>query len=71
EQYDAARTGAFAADVRTEIDHLLAADLVILQFPLYWFSVPAIMKGWIDRVFANGIIYGDGRWYDRGALGGK
>lgn len=71
EQYDAARTGAFRPDLRAEIDHLLAADLVILQFPLYWFSVPAIMKGWIDRVFANGIIYGDGRWYDRGALAGK
>ena len=30
------------------------SDLLILQFPLWWFSVPAIMKGWIDRVLANG-----------------
>lgn len=71
EQYAAARTNAFAPALRAEIDLLLEADLVILQFPLYWFSAPAILKGWIDRVFANGIIYGDGRWYDRGALAGK
>jgi NAD(P)H dehydrogenase (quinone) len=27
-------------------------DLMIWQFPLWWFSVPAILKGWFDRVFA-------------------
>jgi NAD(P)H dehydrogenase (quinone) len=36
----------------------LWAELVILQFPLWWFSMPAIMKGWIDRTFANGLAYG-------------
>ena len=50
---------------------MLWADALILQFPLYWFSVPAIMKGWIDRVFVDGIVYGGGRWYDRGVMTGK
>ena len=45
--------------------------LLILQFPLWWFSVPAIMTGWIDRVFVNGAVYGAGRRYDTGGLKGR
>lgn len=71
EQRAASKTGGYTDELRAEIDHLLWADVLILQFPLYWFSVPAIMKGWIDRVFVDGIVYGSGRWYDRGALKGK
>lgn len=71
EQKAAAKNVGFSDDIRRELDYLLAADVLILQFPLYWFSVPAIMKGWIDRVFVDGIIYGSGRWYDRGAMKGK
>jgi NAD(P)H dehydrogenase (quinone) len=71
EQKAASQNDGFEPELRTEIDHLLWADVLILQFPLYWFSVPAIMKGWIDRVFADGIAYGNGRWYDKGALRGK
>jgi NAD(P)H dehydrogenase (quinone) len=71
EQRAASKGGGYTAELQAEIDHLLWADALILQFPLYWFSVPAIMKGWIDRVFVDGIVYGGGRWYDRGALKGK
>ena len=47
-------------------------DALILQFPLRWFGLPAILKGWVDRVFAaGGRIYGGGKWYDRGVLAGK
>ena len=66
-------------DVRAEIEKLLWADVLILQFPLWWFSMPAILKGWVDRVFAYGFAYGvgehsDKRWGDRygdGTLKGK
>ena len=34
------------------------ADAVVLQFPLWWFSMPAILKGWVDRVFAHGFAIG-------------
>jgi NAD(P)H dehydrogenase (quinone) len=71
EQKVASKNGGYDPALRAEIEHLLWTDAVILQFPLYWFSVPAIMKGWIDRVFVDGIAYGDGRWYDKGALKGK
>jgi NAD(P)H dehydrogenase (quinone) len=42
-----------------------------LQFPIWWFSVPAMMKGWIDRVFVNGVVYGAGRRMDTGGLKGR
>lgn len=80
----AASKGAFAthgltADVQAEIDKLLWADMLILQFPLWWFTMPALLKGWVDRVFAFGFAYGvgehsDQRWGDRygeGTLAGK
>ncbi|MEH2625274.1 NAD(P)H dehydrogenase (quinone) [Bradyrhizobium sp. AZCC 1719] len=58
-------------DIAGEIEKLLWCDMLILQFPLWWFSVPAIMKGWIDRVFVNGAVYGGGRRYDTGGLKGR
>lgn len=63
-------------DVVSEQAKLLSADAVILQFPLWWFGVPAIMKGWIERVYAFGFGYGykDGTnqyRYGEGALKGK
>jgi NAD(P)H dehydrogenase (quinone) len=51
-------TGTQTPDVLAEQEKLLAADAVIFQFPLWWFSMPAILKGWVDRVFAHGLAYG-------------
>jgi NAD(P)H dehydrogenase (quinone) len=42
-----------------------------LQFPLWWFGLPAVLKGWVDRVFAMGRIYGMGRIYETGVFKGK
>ena len=71
EQKYARQHDAFAADIQGEIGRLEWCDMLILQFPLWWFSVPAIMKGWIDRVFANGVAYGGGEKLDRGGLRGR
>ena len=70
---------ALTEDVRAEQDKLLWADTLILQFPLWWFSMPAILKGWVDRVYAYGFAYGvgehsDQHWGDRygeGTFAGK
>ena len=51
-------TGTQTKDVEEEQAKLLQADAVVFQFPLWWFSFPAIMKGWVDRVFAYGLAYG-------------
>ncbi len=71
EQKFAHEHGAFAPDIQAEIDKLLWCDFLILQFPLWWFSVPAILKGWIDRVFVNGVAYGKGQRMDTGGLKGR
>lgn len=62
---------SLAADIRQELDKLLRADLVIFNFPVYWFSAPAILKGWFDRVLISGVCYGGKRFYDQGGLAGK
>ncbi|MGV6876035.1 NAD(P)H-dependent oxidoreductase [Pseudochelatococcus sp. B33] len=80
----AASGAAFAAgtlteDVKAEQDKLRWADMLILQFPLWWFAMPAILKGWVDRVYSYGFAYGvgehsDHRWGDRygeGTLSGR
>lgn len=71
---EAYQAGAQSADITAEQERLLAADTLILQFPLWWFSMPAIMKGWVDRVFTNGFGYGATRtWkrYGEGRLAGR
>ncbi|KQB52567.1 NAD(P)H dehydrogenase [Pseudomonas endophytica] len=62
---------SIAADIQQELDKLLWADLLILNFPIFWFSAPAMLKGWIDRVLVSGICYGGKRFYDHGGLAGK
>lgn len=71
EQRHAHAKGTLAADISAELDKLLAADLLIFNFPMFWCSVPAILKGWIDRVLVSGVCYGGLRFYDRGGLSGK
>ena len=53
-------TGATPADVAAEQARLEAADTLVLVYPLYWWSFPALLKGWIDRVFTQGWAYQDG-----------
>lgn len=71
--------GTQVADIAREQDKLRWADTVILQFPLWWFTMPAILKGWVERVYAYGFAYGvgehsDTHWGDRygeGLMKGK
>lgn len=47
-------TGVAAPEIVREQDRLDRATDVVLVFPVYWWSMPALLKGWIDRVFVNG-----------------
>jgi NAD(P)H dehydrogenase (quinone) len=67
EAYATDRDG-FAPDVLAEIRKLEWCDVLIFQFPLWWFGAPAILKGWVDRVFAYKRVYGRGFWYGQGAF---
>lgn len=71
EQRHAYGKGTLAPDIAAEVDKVKWADLIIFNFPIYWYGMPAIMKGWIDRVFISGLCYGGRRIYDRGGLKGK
>ncbi|MFG2111199.1 NAD(P)H-dependent oxidoreductase [Streptomyces sp. NPDC048718] len=52
--------GLLTPDVRAEQEKLLWADTLVLQFPLWWYSMPAILKGWVERVFSFHFAYGVG-----------
>ncbi|MCE9584869.1 MAG: NAD(P)H-dependent oxidoreductase [Planctomycetes bacterium] len=71
EEMHATEVGGFAADVEAEMQKLEWCDLMIWQFPLWWFGAPAILKGWADRVLAMGRTYGGGKMYDTGVFKGK
>lgn len=71
EQRENHKRGTLAPDIAAELEKLQRADLVIFSFPIYWFSVPAILKGWFDRVLVSGYTYGGKRFYDQGGLAGK
>jgi NAD(P)H dehydrogenase (quinone) len=64
-------------DILAEQEKLEWADAVVVQFPLWWYGMPAMLKGWFDRVFVKGFGYGvragDGRTlrYGEGRLAGK
>ncbi|MGM4888454.1 NAD(P)H-dependent oxidoreductase [Tardiphaga sp. 215_C5_N2_1] len=66
EQAHAHGTGGFAADLVREQQRLRDADLVVWLYPIWWGGMPAILKGWFDRVLAFGFAYADGRRFDSG-----
>ncbi|HAT1648741.1 TPA: NAD(P)H-dependent oxidoreductase [Raoultella planticola] len=51
------QTGATPSDVIAEQARIDNADALVLVFPVYWWSMPGLLKGWIDRVFSNGWAY--------------
>ncbi|MEM8645011.1 MAG: NAD(P)H-dependent oxidoreductase [Pseudomonadota bacterium] len=71
EQRFSADNGHIPADVAGEMERVLAADLLVVHFPLWWFGMPAILKGWMDRVFVYGPMYRSQMRYDAGRCAGK
>ncbi|WPP01968.1 NAD(P)H-dependent oxidoreductase [Pseudomonas sp. HR96] len=60
EQEHAFAHNTFAAQIKAEQDKVSRADLVLFHFPVWWFSMPGILKDWVDRVFARGFAYSTG-----------
>lgn len=71
EQQRAAKTGTLADDIKSEFEKIRSADLLLFFTPVWWFSVPAMLKGWFDRVFATGLTWDFGAIYEKGLLRGK
>ncbi|MFM9370817.1 NAD(P)H-dependent oxidoreductase [Streptomyces sp. Da 82-17] len=57
-QEQAYEQGELSADIRAEQEKLDWADVVVFQFPMWWFGPPAILKGWFDRVLVQGFAFG-------------
>ena len=69
EQVHAFTNNLFIDELQTEMNKLLWCDILIFNFPLWWFGLPAILKGWVDRVFAMGLVYGNGKGvYENGTF---
>lgn len=73
EAIKASKIGAFSPDIKEEMEKVKWADLLIFQFPIYFTAMPAIMKGWIDRVLAPGFGFNPvtNSAYDTGLFKGK
>jgi len=71
EQRHAAAARAYSADILAEQDKVARADLIVFQFPLWWYAPPAILKGWADRVLSYGFAYTDEAQFECGLLRGK
>jgi NAD(P)H dehydrogenase (quinone) len=62
---------ALPADVAAEVAKLHRADRIVFHFPLWWFSPPAMLKGWCDRALAHGALHTTDQRFDTGILKGK
>lgn len=78
DSFTIALTRAYAAELkelghsqRQAQDDIRAADTITVIYPLWWLSMPAIMKGYIDRVFARGFAYEAHNGIMHGLLSGK
>ncbi len=71
EQRKACEQGRIPPEVQEEIGLLDAADLLILQYPMWWHLPPAMLKGWFDRVFIYGEVYTSSKRFEAGRFAGK
>ncbi|WP_316634429.1 NAD(P)H-dependent oxidoreductase [uncultured Flavobacterium sp.] len=65
------RMGQVADDIKTEQGFIAWADQIIFIYPIWWTGMPAIMKGFIDRVFSYGFAYRYDQGVQKGLLTGK
>ncbi len=71
EQRHASDSGSLPAAVVDELALLDRADLLVLQYPMWWHLPPAMMKGWFDRVLAYGDAYTSRKRFEHGRFVGK
>lgn len=70
--FDAVKHGQIPEEVKVEQDYLAWAELVTFIYPIWWTGMPALMKGYIDRVFTKGFAYTlDDQGHLKGLLSGK
>jgi len=58
-------------DAERERAYVAGADALVFIYPIWWFGMPAILKGYVDRVFSEGFAFADEGGRFEGLLGGK
>ena len=73
EQLNASKTDGFASDIKAEMEKIEWADLIIFQFPIWYETMPALLKAWFERVLAHGFAHNilEGKVNNQGFLKGK
>lgn len=71
EQRHASERGTIPEVVAAEIENLERAELLILQYPMWWHLPPAMLKGWLDRVLIFGEVYASQKRFEKGRFVGK
>jgi NAD(P)H dehydrogenase (quinone) len=71
EELFATEHAGFVPELALEMEKVERADVLVLSFPVWWFGLPAILKGWVDRVIAAGRIYGGPLLYENGIGRGR
>jgi NAD(P)H dehydrogenase (quinone) len=64
--FTAMSRGIYLDDVKTEQDFILKSKTLIFIYPIWWFGMPSILKGYIDRIFSHGFAF---RFTDKGPEG--
>lgn len=71
EQRHASERGSLPRAVAAELENMDRADLLVLQYPMWWHLPPAMLKGWFDRVLAYGEVYTGAKRFEFGRFAGK
>ncbi len=69
--FEAFQSGQIPADIKAEQDLIKNSDVLIFIHPVWWTGMPAILKGYIDRVMSFGFAYTYGPQGPKGLLTGK
>jgi len=48
----------FKIDVSQEQQKLLDADVIVLQYPMFWYSMPSLLERWMEETFRHGFSHG-------------
>ncbi|HJN04402.1 MAG TPA: NAD(P)H-dependent oxidoreductase [Alphaproteobacteria bacterium] len=70
-QQAAFEAGTTAPDIAAEHAKVKAAGLVLFQFPMWIYSMPAILKGWVERVMSQDFAHSPGHMFETGHMAGK
>lgn len=71
QQFAAKKDWAYSPDIVEELQKIQEADVILFHFPLWWNGVPAILKGWFDRVLTMGTAWDGEHLFSTGKYRGK